>query len=180
MPWQHRAAHKEIGMVTADRCSQTDMQRLVIRPNQSLSWRQSMVFLGAIAVPLVIVSGVLAARGFWMILPFAGLEIAVLFGCMYLVSHACRRRQVVSVGGNTVTVEKGRERGRHAASGGPDLRVEFAREWARVELAPAVKRWHPRRLWIGASGRRVEIGEFLIDEEKAALAAQLKRLLVAA
>jgi uncharacterized membrane protein len=49
-----------------------------------------------------------------------------------------------------------------------------------VELAPAVKRWHPRRLWIGASGRRVEIGEFLIDEEKVALAAQLKRLLVAA
>jgi uncharacterized membrane protein len=156
------------------------MRRLVIRPNQSLSWRQSMVFLGAIAVPLTIVSGVLATQGFWLVLPFAGIEIAVLFGCMYLVSHACRRCQVVSVNDATVTVEKGRERGRHAASGGPELRMDFARDWARVELVPAAKRWHPRRLWIGASGRRIEIGEFLVDEEKAALAAQLKRLLVTA
>lgn len=167
-------------MVTADECPETEARRLVIRPNQSLSWRQSMLFLGAIAVPLTLVSGVLATQGYWLVLPFAGLEVAVLFGCMYLVSHACRRCQVVSVGQATVTVEKGRERGRDAASGGPELRVEFARDWAQVYLAPGIKRWHPRRLWIGASGRQVEIGEFLVDEEKAALAAQLKRLLVAA
>jgi uncharacterized membrane protein len=139
-----------------------------------------MIFLGAIAVPLTVMSGAFASQGYWVVLPFAGLEIAAVFGCMYVVSHACRRCQVVSVADATVTIEKGRERGRHAASGGPDYRVEFARDWAQVELAPAVKRWHPRRLWIGAMGRRVEIGEFLVDDEKAALAAQLKRLLVAA
>jgi uncharacterized membrane protein len=80
----------------------------------------------------------------------------------------------------TVVVEKGRERGRREASGGPELKLEFSRNWARVELAAASQRWHPRRLWIGASGKRVEIGEFLVDDEKAALAAQLKRMLSAA
>lgn len=136
-----------------------------------------MIFLGATAVPLVLISVVLATQGFWMILPFAGLEIAALFAAIYAVSHACRRCQVVSVETDRVTVEKGKDRGRRSESGGPRFRIEFARSWARVELMPATKRWHPRRLWIGASGERVEIGEFLIDEEKAELAAQLKRML---
>lgn len=139
-----------------------------------------MVFLGAIAVPLLLVSVVLAWRGFWLVLPFAGVELAALFVCIYVVSHACRRCQVVSVDGSTVVVEKGKERGRQAGTGGPDVRMAFARDWARVELVPASRRWHPRRLWIGASGKRVEIGEFLVDEEKVELAAQLKRMLSAA
>lgn len=167
-------------MVIIDHCSDSHTCRVVIRPNRSLSWRQSMVFLGATAVPLVLISVVLASQGFWMILPFAGLEIAALFVCIYIVSHACRRCQVVSIGDGRVTVEKGKDRGRCAESGGPELRIEFARSWVRVELAPAAKRWHPRRLWIGSSGERVEIGEFLVDEEKTELATQLQRMLSAA
>lgn len=63
--------------------------------------------------------------------------------------------------------------------GGPDERTEFARGWVRVELTTATGHWYPRRLWIGASGRRVEIGGFLIDDEKADLAAELHKLLSA-
>jgi len=48
-----------------------------------------------------------------------------------------------------------------------------------VELSKKSGDWYPRRLWIGASGRRVELGEFLVDEEKTELAAELHRLLSA-
>lgn len=166
-------------MVISDSCPDTKARRVVIRPNRSLSWRQSMIFLGAIAVPLLLISVVLAARGFWMILPFAGLELAALFACIYTVAHAAQRCEVVSIGDSVVTVEKGRDRGRCPARGGPDQRVEFARGWVRVELARNPSHWYPHRLWIGASGRRVEIGEFLVDEEKTELAAELHRLLSA-
>ena len=166
-------------MVTCDSFPDSKERRVVIRPNRSLSWRQSMMFLAAIAVPLLLISGVLAMRGFWLVLPFAGLELAILFGCFYLVSHASRRCEVVSIGETVVTVEKGRERGRHTDRGGPDERTEFARGWVRVELSKEAGHWYPRRLWIGASGRRVEIGEFLVDDEKADLAAELQRLLSA-
>jgi uncharacterized membrane protein len=166
-------------MVISDKCPGSAVRRMVIRPNRSLSWRQSMMFLGTIAVPLLLVSVVLATRGFWLVLPFAGLELAVLFGCFYLVSHAAQRCEVVSIGESVVTVEKGRDRGRCPESGGPEQRVEFARGWVRVELASSTERWYPRRLWIGASGRRVEIGAFLVDDEKAKLAAELDRLLSA-
>lgn len=66
-------------MVTSNKPPDSDELRVVIRPNRSLSWRQSMVFLGAISVPLLLISVVLAAQGFWLILPFAGVELAALF-----------------------------------------------------------------------------------------------------
>jgi uncharacterized membrane protein len=166
-------------MVISDSSPDREVRRLVIRPNRSLSWRQSMMFLGAIAVPLLLISAVLAARGFWLVLPFAGLELAALFVCIYVVSRAAQRCEVVSIGKSVVTVEKGRERGRCPEKGGPEQRVEFARGWVRVELTRNLSHWYPHRLWIGASGRRVEIGEFLVDEEKTELAAELHKLLSA-
>lgn len=166
-------------MVISDNCPDTRVRRMVIRPNRSLSWRQSMMFLGAIAVPLLLISVVLATRGFWLVLPFAGLELAALFACFYLVSHAAQRCEVVSIGESVVTVEKGRDRGGCPERGGPEQRVEFARGWVRVELSRSTERWYPQRLWIGASGRRVEIGAFLVEDEKAELAAELHKLLSA-
>lgn len=166
-------------MVTSDICPDTSVHRVVIRPNRSLSWRQSMVFLALISVPLVLISVVLAVQGFWMILPFAGLELAALFACIYMVSHACQRCEVVSIGESVVTVEKGRERGGCDDAGGPRERVDFARGWVRVELSKEADHWYPRRLWIGASGRRVELGEFLVDDEKEELAVQLRHWLAA-
>lgn len=166
-------------MVVSDCCPDTHVRRVVIRPNRSLSWRQSMLFLGAIAVPMLLISVVLAYRGFWLVLPFAGLELAALYACMYVVSRAARRCEVVSIGDRLVVIEKGHERGRSHRSGGPDERIEFARGWVRVQLSGVGRGWYPRRLWIGASGRRVELGEFLVDDEKADLAAELNRLLAA-
>lgn len=166
-------------MVIADRCPVTEEHRVVIRPNLSLSWRQSMLFLVAIALPLLLISVVLAVMGFWLVLPFAGLELAALFGCIYVVSRALRRCQVVSIGKTVVTVEKGRQRGRRPESGGPDEHSEFPRAWVRVDLAEDARRWYPRHLRIGAAGRQIEIGEFLTDDEKARLAALLRQLLAA-
>jgi len=166
-------------MVISDSCPGAKLRRVMIRPNRSLSWRQSMVFLGAIAVPLLLISVVLAARGYWLVLPFAGLELAALFACLYVVAHAACRCEVVSIGESVVTVEKGRDRGRGPEQVDPEQRTQFARGWVRVELSREQSHWYPRRLWIGASGRRVEIGEFLVDEEKTELAAELHRLLSA-
>jgi len=166
-------------MVIFDSCTDASSPRVMIRPNQSLSWRQSMVFLGAIAVPLLLISVVLAARGYWLILPFAGLELAAVFACLYQVSHASCRCEVVSIGESVVTVEKGRDRGNGPERVGPGQRTEFARGWVKVELSKTASHWYPRRLWIGASGKRVEIGEFLVEDEKTELAAELQRLLSA-
>lgn len=164
-------------MVTSDTPATTPVRCLVVRPNRSSTWRQSLVFLGAVAVPLVVVAVTLAWWGYWLVLPFAGLELGALFTSLYVVAQAGRRCQVISIGPTAVIVEKGRQRRAGATGGGPEHRLEFTRGWVRIELEPAAGTRQPSRLWIGAPGRRVEIGEFLIDGEKAALAARLRSLL---
>lgn len=131
--------------------------------------------LGTSAVTLSIAL-VFALKGYWMILPFAGLELAALAVCFYLVANSARRRQVVSITDALVTVEKGELR-RGNARGGPDSRAEFPRCWTRVELSGSPHSRFARQLWIGAYGRRVELAEFLPDHEKLGLERQLRKLI---
>ena len=135
-----------------------------------------MVFVVAVGLLLGAVSIVFALKGYWMILPFAGLEIAALAFCTYLVADSGFRCEVISLDASQVVIEKGRQRRYGSQRGGPESRVSFPRAWARVELQPH-HGWYPDRVLIGASGKRVELGEFLSDSEKEELASQLNRLL---
>jgi uncharacterized membrane protein len=135
-----------------------------------------MLFVVAVGLVLGTVSLVFAFMGYWLILPFAGLEIAALLFCTWLVAKAGTRCEVVSLDESQVVVEKGSQRRCGSERGGPESRVSFPRAWVRVELQ-AGEGWYPDRLLIGASGSRVELGEFLADAEKKELAGELKKLL---
>ena len=135
-----------------------------------------MAFLLGTSVVTLSIALVFALKGYWMIFPFAGLELAALAVCFYLVANSARRREVVSITDALVTVEKGELR-RGNERGGPDSREEFPRCWTRVELSESTQSRHTRRLWIGAYGRRVELAEFLPDHEKQGLEQQLKKLI---
>jgi uncharacterized membrane protein len=134
-----------------------------------------MAFLLGISTVLLSIGTVFALKGYWMILPFAGLELAALAVCFYLVASAAQRREVVSISESLVTVEKGRVR-RGTAGGGPDWKAEFPRPWTRVELRQASHQRYPSRLWVGAYGRMVELAGFLPEDEKRGLATQLQQM----
>ena len=167
-------------MVTAEHSRDPAFWRVVIQPNCSFTWRQSMAFLAGTSVVSLSIAGVFAAKGYWMIFPFAGLELFALGAAFYVVANAARRRQVGSITASQVTVEKGKVR-RGAHSGGPQSSEAFPRNWTRVEIVGEDGGTHPRsRLWVGAFGRRVELAEFLVEEEKQSLARQLKDLIKSA
>jgi uncharacterized membrane protein len=153
---------------------------VVIEPNCSLTWRQSMAFLIGTSVVSLSIAAVFAAKGYWMIFPFAGLELLALGAAFYAVANAARRREVVSITASSVTVEKGRIRSR-AGYGGPLSRDEFPRDWTRVEIVDEQDGTPSRsRLWVGAYGRRVELADFLVEGEKRRLARQLNELIKSA
>jgi uncharacterized membrane protein len=159
-------------------CSKDEIEcRLVIQPNRSLSWGESMVFISGAGFLLGTVGLVFAIEGYWMILPFAGAEVAALVYCTYRVADAGYRCEVVSIDAVQVLIEKGRRRRRNSARGGPETSVSFPRAWVRVELRPH-HGWYPDRLLVGASGNFVELGAFLADDEKHQLAGELQRLLI--
>ena len=141
--------------------------RWIIRPNQSLSWRGLLWVYAVVALCLLGMSVAFALRGFWPVLPFAGLELLVLGVAFYLCLSRSQWREIVSIDADVVRVEKGRRQA--------EERWECPSFWAQVQLEKSPLAWYPSRLMIAYQGRGVEIGRFLCDDERAELAAALKR-----
>ena len=139
----------------------------MIRPNQSLSWRAAVQVYTAIALCCAGIALAFALHGLWTVLPFAGFEIAVLGLAFYLTFTRSQVREVVSVTEVAVSVE----RGRHA----PREHWECPRAWARINLERPAIAWYPSRLSIAFQGQQVEIGRFLNEEERCALAVELEQ-----
>ena len=153
-------------MVAAECDAQTADCCVVIRPNCSLSWQRTVaVYCGICGVSLTIALG-FALLGFWLVLPFAGLELIALAVAFYLSAVRVNSREVILIRGGMVAVEKGLHQ--------PEESTEFQRAWARVELAEPQQRGYPTRLLICSHGRKVEVGHCLNDMERRQLAADLR------
>ena len=145
--------------------------RFVIQPNQSLTWRETKIFYGCVAAVSLSIAAGFALIGLWPILPFAGAELALLGGCLYVCARRGCAQEVISVREDSVEIEKGCER--------PEQRWRFSRNWAQVRLLRPGKRRHPSRLVIRSHGHEVELGGFLSECERRQLASDLQRVICA-
>ena len=137
----------------------------VIRPHRALTWPEAKRWLYLLSL-LPASSGVLfLAYGAPLVLPFAGLEIGLLWAAFYYVIYTGQWREVVRLQGEQLIIEKGRER--------PLETYRFERHWVRVELRGAPYRGYPNRLCLTSHGREVYLGHFLTDGERAELARSL-------
>jgi len=143
--------------------------RIVVSPNNSLGARGKLVFFLLVAVAVLLLSGTVAVRGYWPVLPFAGLELLLLAICLYLVHRRARYREVITLEDGWLRVEKG--------LGRPESRWKFKQAWVRVELESSPHRNHPARLFLREGQDECEIGRCLIEQEKIALCERLKGLL---
>lgn len=141
--------------------------RIEIRPNCSLSVRGARVFFASACVVPFGMGGVLAWRGFWPILPFAGLEMALLAWALKVSLERRFHRQTITVTERQVQVE--------SLDGRGSSQVVFQRHWAQVKLRRPAARLHPSRLTIESHGRQCELGGFLTEEERRGLALRLQR-----
>ncbi|HLK70901.1 MAG TPA: DUF2244 domain-containing protein [Steroidobacteraceae bacterium] len=158
LAWAARAAGAEIVSGTLT---------IHLTPNCSLSPRGAAWFFGLICLVSFTIATTLALKGLWPVFPFAGLEMLVLG---WALTASLRRRhysQTITVSDERVAVET-RFRNRRE-------QIEFPRHWAQVKLRSADTRLHPSRLTIESHGRSYEVGSFLTDQERKALAARLTR-----
>ena len=148
----------------ATRIVDGSVQRIIIRPNRSLTWEQTKLVYFCIASYSLAIAGVFAVMGFWPVLPFAGGEIAVLGIAFYVNALAGTSIQVVTVGADVVKVEKERP--------GPRCEWRFQRVWAQVDIDGSANRGSSR-LVVRSHGNEVVLGEFLTETERRRLAATL-------
>lgn len=150
------------------------MHSFELRPNSSLTPRAAAWFYGSLVALLLGVALGCTMLGFWPVLPFAGLEAAVLLGTVHWVRRRALAREYIRVDDASVTIEKclpGR-RGRKSS-----VAVAFQRPWTRLELRRGRPAHWPSRLLFSSRGRSVEVGAFLTDDERQGLKDRLAELL---
>jgi uncharacterized membrane protein len=139
-----------------------------LSPNCSLSPRGAVFFFATVCVPTFGVAGVATMLGFWPVLPFAGAEMLLLGWALYTNMQRRHEHESIDVSDTEVVVEYSR---------GDTKRFVFPRHWARVKIRRPKSRLHRGQLVIESHGRSCEVGQFLSEEERHQLAAELRRLI---
>ena len=123
-----------------------------------MTWPQAKRFILLVTVMSASIGGAFAYFGFWLVMPFSGLEALAVAIAFYLVLRDGERRELVRIEGEQLVIETGKRELEH--------RHEFNCVWVRVNLAHSRNRFHPTRLFVGTHGRAVELGRFLTDHER--------------
>lgn len=115
-------------------------------------------------------ASVFAFLGYWLVLPFAGLEIGLLAWALHELRRHERDYESLVIDGDRVVLawRCGQQSGRR----------EMNRHWVRVECGCAVPGKNCR-LSVSSHGRATEVGQYLNDAARLQLAATLRRRLQA-
>ncbi|AMX02504.1 DUF2244 domain-containing protein [Microbulbifer thermotolerans] len=157
-------------MVTQVGSSSAGSACILLAPNQSISRSGSLwVFTSLLALSLGI-SLAFALAGAWMILPFASLEMLLLFVLFGFVYVEGSRRQVIRISGERVILDWCR---------GPRQQSVYHREFQRSSLAVLVRLGdgvnEPASLCFSGPEGCLQVGDFLTDAERADLVQKLSQ-----
>ncbi len=149
----------------------TGLAVIVLRPNNSASWKFNMQIVASLAFIAFCISTYLALQGLWVVFPFAGLEIGFLFICLYLRLRANSSTEVITFDENTVVVERGHY---HA-----EKTWKYHRMWAKIFVKKPDTRSYPKQVFIRSHGKELELGAFLNKKDKEILIKDLKHIIYA-
>jgi uncharacterized membrane protein len=156
-------------MVDSGRDATTGNRRIILRPNASLTERQAWLLLAVVALVMAGIAAGFAMQGLWLVLPFSGAEWLLLAYCFKLSFRTCSVCEVITITEAMVLLEKGRDK--------PEQTYRFQRAWVSLDWSKPSIKGHPSRLSFRLHGKAVEIGRFLVESEREALARELQQIL---
>jgi uncharacterized membrane protein len=148
------------GIQCSDLANAAGYTRVVRRNNSLTSAGRFRVFAFLFVVSIGIACA-FAFAGAWPILPFAGLEMLVLCLALRRFERHAGDYERISICGDRVDVE--------ICEGGQARSHELSRYWAQLVSRDGA------RLALRSHGREVEIGRYLNDAQRRALARELGR-----
>lgn len=135
----------------------------IARRNNSLSSIGRLLVFGFIlTVSLGIATGFSVVFGAWPIVPFAGIEMAVLYLAFRYIDRHAGDYERITIRGDCVAVE--------VREGSRITRSEINRYWAHVMYEA-----EGARLALRSHGREIEVGRHLPGEQRKDMARELKR-----
>lgn len=143
---------------------------LVLWPYRSLTRRGFVWFIGGtaalISVPLFAALGTVTL---WGLLPFLAAALAGLWWALTRSFRDGTLTETLTLGGDRITLVR-------RAPDGTELRWEANPHWVAVRLYPTAGRV-PQYLTLKGEGREVELGAFLTEDERVALAGEIRKTL---
>jgi uncharacterized membrane protein len=138
---------------------------LVARRNNSLSSGGRFLVLGSLAVVILAISLGFALNGAWLISPFAGLDILLVYFAFRYVEQRAGDYECIAFHDDNIVIESQHK--------GKTARHEFNRHWVQVTFIEARGR-ERGRLLLRSHGKEVAFGNHLTGEQRAAVARRLK------
>lgn len=145
-------------MVSRQVNNTTGNTQIVVRANKSMSWRANVWLAASLGGLSAVFGGIVATEGFWMVLPFAGLEFLLVFFCLSKAYKRLGYTEVISRIGDNIVVESGYDK--------PVASSELPSHWTRVQFDDPPSAFEVGRLRLKCSGQSLEIGQSLSKEEK--------------
>lgn len=143
----------------------------VLEPNRPLGVKGHAIVLGFVALVSLIAGTLFALQGAWPVTPFFGADVALLALAMQASVRASRRRERLTLTTQRLLIER-------ISASGAARREELNPYWLRVDHEdPELMGCE---LALVLRGRRWIVGSFLGAEERATLAAALRRALTEA
>ncbi len=153
-------------MVAVDHSN--EQTRIVLTPNRSMSWRGNQLFL----LSMIVLSGLIgtgfALMGAWVILPFAGLEMAALGSALYYVSWKLSYQEVLTLSAQQLLLEKGVYRPRQS--------WRFERDQVSLSIETENHPWSSPGIKIRHRQQLIVLGEFLNRADCKKLLGELRAL----
>lgn len=140
----------------------TEFVHIARRNNSLSSTGRRLVFGFILTVSLGIALAFTLVFGAWPIMPFAGIEMAVLYLAFRYVDRHAEDYERITIRGDSVTVE--------VREGSRVSRQELNRCWARL-----VCEGGGVRLALRSHGREVEVGRHVCEGLRAGIARELAR-----
>lgn len=134
-----------------------------------MSWRANLWLAASLGVVCLGIALVMATHGFWMILPFAGIEVLFIVFCLHRTLKRLSHQEVITVDDDAIRLEWGYKQ--------PDTVVNLPRQWSRLRYACSDSPFEVGELSLAAYGRRYWLGRSLGRSEKKTLYRELKAVL---
>ena len=140
---------------------------ITLSPNSSLTGIYRIIFLASISFICVGIATVFYFFGAYLILPFAGIEIAVLLIAFYISFKWSSRKELIYISQEVVKIEKGIHKAEY-------LWEEF-RTFTSFQIEKNANK--SLRLSFRSKGDDVIVGDFLNEDDKNILINEIRNII---
>ena len=139
--------------------STADHTIITLLPNRSASWEETRLFVIVICATTLMIGVFWTFIGAWMVLPFSGLEAALVAYLFYRVCESTYQRQVITCSAQVVQVQFGTHF--------PKRSWSLQRDRTRLAVQEAKHALEAPTLLIADAQHSIELGKFLNKDDKA-------------